>query len=60
MYFVLLCITKELRRRNKNTEKWFKYDSQIYEITKHEVHEKIIKALKVDCSTFQNLFIWHR
>ena len=60
MHFVLLCITKELRGRNKNTAIWFKCDSQIYEITKHGVHEKIIKALKIDCSTFQKLFIWHR
>ena len=36
--------------------KYFKCSSQIYEITEHVVYEKLVKVLKMDCSTCQKLF----
>ena len=46
---------KELRGQDKNSAKYFKCSSQIYEITEHVVYEKLVKVLKMDCSTCQEL-----
>ena len=54
--FCFICIAKELRGQDKKSAKCFKCGSQIYEITEHGVYEKLVKVLKMDCSTCQKLF----
>ena len=54
--FCFICIAKELRGEDKNSAKYFKCSSQIYEITEHVVYEKLVIVLKMDCSTCQKLF----
>ena len=54
--FCFICIAKELRGQSKNSAKCFKGSSHIYEITEHGVYEKLVKVLKMNCSTCQKLF----
>ena len=54
--FCFICIAKELRGEDKNSAKYFKCSSQIYEITEHVEYEKLVIVLKMDCSTCQKLF----
>ena len=54
--FCFICIAKDLRGQDKNSAKCFKCSSQICEITEYGVYEKLLKVLKMDCSTCQKLF----
>ena len=54
--FCFICIAKGLKGEDKNSEKYFKCSSQMYEITEHGVYEKLVKVFKTDCSTCQELF----
>ena len=55
----LYVIAKELREQDKNSAKCFKCSSQIYENTEHGVYEKLIKVLKINCSTYISEIIKH-
>ena len=44
--FCFICIAKELRGQDKNSAKYFKCSSQIYETTEHVVYEKLVIVLK--------------
>ena len=57
--FHFICIAKELREQDKNSAKCFKCSSQIYENTEHGVYEKLIKVLKINCSTYISEIIKH-
>ena len=54
--FCFICIAKDLRGQGKSSTKCFKCSSQICEITEYGVYEKLLKVLKMDCSTCQKLF----